>query len=82
MTTRKFTVSLDGELYAWAKRRAEEEGSSVSARVSDALRAARRAEALDEYVAWSDAHVEVSPDETQAAADDLEEALPPSPSAA
>jgi hypothetical protein len=49
---RKVTVSLPPEVLEWAKRRAEDEGSSVSAVVTAAVRERQRLEAMREVDEW------------------------------
>lgn len=77
MAVKKVTISLDQDLYAWARRRAQERGTTLSARITAALRDAWRAEALDEYLEWAEKNVDVPDEARTSAEDDLDEALRP-----
>lgn len=48
----KISISIDTELLRWAKDRAEQDGTSLSALIGDALAERRRLEALDEVIEW------------------------------
>jgi hypothetical protein len=50
-TTKKVSVSLDLQALEWAQERARAQGKSLSSVVSEVLNAARRWEAMDDWLA-------------------------------
>ncbi|MBX3227526.1 MAG: hypothetical protein KIT84_14315 [Labilithrix sp.] len=59
----KLSISIvDPTLVEWAQKRAEDQATSVSAIVSDALKAARREQAWARYLEWAGPVGELTPE--------------------
>jgi hypothetical protein len=49
----KISVSVPFDAFEWAKEKAGQQGSTVSAVIADALRERRRTEAWNEFMTWA-----------------------------
>jgi hypothetical protein len=80
VSVEKISVAIAHEELEWARARAEREGTSVSAVLSDAARAARKLEAVrarqalawDAFLEWATDGKGLSPEALEAAALELD----------